>query len=169
MKTFTKISLLCIISLCLTVTVSFAQEAQEAQDAQDLAIEDQKMTIETEDMATEAEMYFASGSVIEATETQIIISEYDFDAGQDTKITYQVNAQTQLEGVAAVADIKPGDDVEIEYQLVGDQKIATRVEKYAPEVAEEVEPAVPSAEMEKMNEETQQQLNTEAEAMETNN
>ncbi len=122
MKKFTKISLLCILSLCFVASFSFAQGA--------------------EDMATEAEMYFASGIVTEVSEAQIVISEYDFDAGQEVKVAYQVNAQTQLEGVAAIVDIRPGDDVEIEYQLTGDQKIATRIEKYAPETGEEeMEPA----------------------------
>jgi hypothetical protein len=158
MKTFIKISLLCIISFGLMASVSFAQEAQD-------------MAAETEDMATEAEMYFASGSVVEATDAQIVISEYDFDAGQETNIAYQVNAQTQFEGVVGAADIKAGDDVEIEYQLTGEQKIATRVEKYAPE--EDAEPmeaeGTETQAMETMQEETEQQLNNEGAAIETNN
>jgi len=166
MKTLIKISLLCIISLCLVASVSFAQEATNT------VTEAGNMTAENEDMAAETEMYFASGSVVEATATEVIISEYDFDAGQETQVAYQINAQTQLEGVASAADIKAGDDIEIEYQLSGDQKIATRIEKYAPEATEDIQPISDEAKAqasEKMNEETQQRLQAEGEEIETNN
>lgn len=165
MKALLKISLLCIVSLCFLSSISFGQEAGNAvaQNETDMA---------TDDMAAEAEMYFASGTVAEVTASQIVISEYDFDAGQETKVAYQVNSQTQFEGVAAVGDIKAGDDIEIEYQLAGDQKVATRVEKYAPEAMDDLNSAsdeVKAQAAEKMNEETQQQLKTEGENIETNN
>jgi len=166
MKTLVKISLLSIISLFLTASLSFAQEAgNEVATAANT-------TMQNEEMATEAEMYFASGTVAEASGAQIVISEYDFDAGQETKVAYQVNAQTQFEGVASAVDIKAGDDIEIEYQLAGDQKIATRIEKYTPEADEEVQPT-PGQDTtqtnDEMNAETQQQLNEEGTAIETNN
>lgn len=164
MKKFVKILSLCILSFCFLTSFSFAQEA--------------------EDTATEAEMYFASGSVAEVTATQIGISEYDFDAGQEIKVSYEINAQTQFEGATTASEIKAGDDVEIEYQTVGDKKIATRIEKYAAEdienpeealpVTEEVAnsektlPAVGTKNEELLNEETQEQLKEEGSETETN-
>ena len=127
MRTVVRISLFCVCCLCVVANASWAQDAQNAVQEMENAVD------ETEEMATEAEMYFASGTVVEASDTQIVISEYDFDAGQEANVAYQINAQTQLEGVSGVADFKAGDDIEIEYQLTGDQKIATRIEKYAPE------------------------------------
>ncbi len=113
MGRFIKILSVCALSFCFIAGASFAQEKA--------------------DTATEAEMYFASGSVAEISATQVTISEYDFDAGQETKVSYEINAQTQFEGAAGATDIKAGDDVEIEYQAAGDKKIATRIEKYAAE------------------------------------
>lgn len=92
-----------------------------------------------EEMSMEAEMYFASGVVAESTAAQMVISEYDFDAGQEVKVAYQINAQTQFEGVPGYADIKAGDDVEIEYQVSGDQKLAIRIEKYTSDMMEDVD------------------------------
>ncbi|MCX5681956.1 MAG: hypothetical protein NT079_06805 [Candidatus Omnitrophica bacterium] len=167
MGKFIKILSACAFSLCFIAGISFAQEAA--------------------DTATEAEMYFASGSVVEATAAQIIISEYDFDAGQETKVSYEINAQTQLEGATGISEIKAGDDVEIEYQTVGDKKIATRVEKYAAEdtgagaveeptgdagegaAATEVKNAVETKNEELLNDITEKKLEKEGEKIETEN
>jgi hypothetical protein len=154
-----KVLCACVFSLCFIAGLSFAQEV--------------------ENTATEAEMYFASGSVIEASATKIVIAEYDFDAGQETNVEYEVNVQTQFEGAAGAADIKKDDDVEIEYQVSGDKKIATRVEKYAAEDTENVEnmesdetvetpaPMLGTQKEDRFNEMEEQDLNNEAEQVET--
>jgi len=131
---------LCVLSFCSFAAISCAQEMVD------------------EGMPMEAEMYFASGVVDEASATQVVILEYDFDAGQEVKVAYQINAQTQFEGVPGYADIKSGDDIEIEYQVNGDQKIAIRIEKYTADMMEDVdtmsdaaEDVVQSATAEKIN------------------
>jgi hypothetical protein len=152
MKKFAKILFLSAFLVCTALGFSFAQE--------------------TEDTATEAEMYFASGSVAEASAAKIVIFEYDFDAGQETKVSYEINAQTQFEGAAGALEIKVGDDVEIEYQSVGDKKIATRIEKYAAEdMGTEDEAVAPVEEIKKSetkNDLMEKKLEKENEATETN-
>ena len=84
------------------LSFSFLATSLFAQD-----IMDEEGTIETE-------MYFASGVVDSSSEGQIVILEYDFDAGQEIKVAYHLDEQTQFVGLSGYADIQPGDDVEIE-------------------------------------------------------
>lgn len=156
MEKFLKVLLLGVFALCFVAGVSFAQEM--------------------EDTATEAEMYFASGTVVEASAAKVVISEYDFDAGQEKNVSYDVNAQTQVEGAAGIADIKRDDDVEIEYQSLGDKKIATRIEKYSTEDADyykedtEAETASPismTKTEEQLNDATAKELKEEEASVET--
>ncbi len=108
-------------SLCFLATSSFAQDSM-----------DEETTIETE-------MYFASGVVDSSSEGQIVILEYDFDAGQEVKVAYSLDAQTQFVGVSGYSDIQPGDDVEIEYQVTDDKNIAIRIEKYTSDMMEDLD------------------------------
>lgn len=151
-----KVFLLGVFAFCFAAGASLAQEM--------------------EDTATEAEMYFASGTVVEASASKIVISEYDFDAGQETNVSYEVNAQTQVEGAAGMTDIKRDDDVEIEYQALGDKKIATRIEKYSTEDmdyyeegtgAEATSPISMTKTEEQLNDATAEELKKEGASIET--
>lgn len=108
-----RIFIIAVLAIVAATEISLAQDAQGTE--------------------SEAEMYFAAGTVVEASANTIVISEYDFDAGQESSVSYDVTAQTEFFGAASALDLKRGDDLEIEYQAVGDKRIAIRVEKYAAE------------------------------------
>lgn len=141
------LSFLGLISFSFLATSLFAQ-----------GVMDEEATIETE-------MYFASGVVDLSSADQIVILEYDFDAGQEVKVAYHLDGQTQFVGVSGYADIQPGDDVEIEYQMAGDKNIAIRIEKYTSDMMEDLDSTL-DASADRVQAATADRLNAENAAVE---
>ena len=75
----------------------------------------------------------AYGSVVSVAESQITISEYNYDTDQEEAIMYVVNDNTIFEEMAGIGDLQPGEEVEILYLMEGTQRTAVMVSRYAEE------------------------------------
>ncbi len=71
----------------------------------------------------------AFGSVVKASETQIVISQYNSEQEMDQEVTYTVDPQTHIEGATTVAEIAAGEEVEILYEEMDGNKIARFISK----------------------------------------
>lgn len=71
----------------------------------------------------------AFGSVVKASETEIVISQYNSEQEMDQEVTYVVDPQTHLEGAAAAAEIAAGEEVEILYEEMEGKKVARFISK----------------------------------------
>jgi hypothetical protein len=99
-----------VILLFSVVGISYAQEVAEETD-------------------------YSFGTVKSVTGDQLVVTEYDYEADKDVDITYTVDPAAKLENVDAVANIKAGDSIEIDFISKDGKKIAKAlsVEKPLPE------------------------------------
>ncbi|GEM_PF-4261587 len=71
----------------------------------------------------------AFGSVVKASESNIVISQYNSEQEMDQEVTYTVDPQTHLEGATTVAEIAAGEEVEILYEEIDSSKVARFISK----------------------------------------
>lgn len=71
----------------------------------------------------------AFGSVVKASETEMVISQYNSEQEMDQEVTYTVDPQTHLEGAATAAEIAAGEEVEILYEELDGKKVARFISK----------------------------------------
>lgn len=75
------------------------------------------------------ETSFSYGVVKIAAVDQITVTEYDFDKEEDVEVVYAINAETKFVNFGSIAELKEADEVDIEYRLEGDKRIAVSVSK----------------------------------------
>lgn len=75
------------------------------------------------------ETSFSYGVVKIAAVDQITVTEYDFDKEEDVEVVYAINAETKFVNFSSIAELKEADEVDIEYRLEGDKRIAVSVSK----------------------------------------
>ena len=89
---------------------------------------------------------YSFGVVVKVSAKQIVLREYDYEKDQEIEITYMINPETGLNGVASIDEIKANDNVEIYFQEREGQKIAEVIAKEeAPIEAKQEDTAVPPA------------------------
>lgn len=71
----------------------------------------------------------AFGSVVKASEAEMVISQYNSEQEMDQEVTYTVDPQTHLEGAATAAGIAAGEEVEILYEEMDGKKVARFISK----------------------------------------
>ena len=71
----------------------------------------------------------AFGAVVKASETEIVISQYNSEQEMDQEVAYTVDPQTHLEGAATAAEIAAGEEVEILYEEMDGKKVARFISK----------------------------------------
>ncbi len=75
------------------------------------------------------ETSFSYGVVKIAAVDQITVTEYDFDKEEDVEVVYAINAETKFVNFSSIAELKEADEVDIEYRLEGDKRIAVSVSR----------------------------------------
>lgn len=63
----------------------------------------------------EADLEFTYGTVVSISGDQVVISVYDYEMDAEAEVTYQVDDQTVYDGIASLAEVAAGDEVDIEY------------------------------------------------------
>ncbi len=58
---------------------------------------------------------YSWGTVAEISDNQIVIVEYNYETEEEQKETYTIAPDVELLGIAALSEIKVGDDVEFRY------------------------------------------------------
>ena len=90
-----------------------AQEAEPDQEVEPVPEAEQ-----------EPELEYAFGTVKSVGNGEIVVSELDYDSGQGKDEVYAVDPNVELHNAASLAQIVPGDEVDIDYQVEGDKKMA---------------------------------------------
>ena len=98
-------ALLFLMVICLTATLSSLSFAQESG------------LLESE---------YSTGKVIDVSEKQITISQYDYESQDMVEVSYAITENTAIEN-ATLQDITNGDQVEIIYAADGSNKVAKNI------------------------------------------
>ncbi|MBF0387045.1 MAG: hypothetical protein HQL20_04230 [Candidatus Omnitrophica bacterium] len=72
---------------------------------------------------------FSFGKVISVVDGVVTVKEYDFTKDADVETVYTVTAETELGNVNAVADLKAGDDIVIDYLEKDGKRVVTTLVK----------------------------------------
>ena len=71
----------------------------------------------------EEDTEYTYGTVTKIAGDQVTISEYDFEADKDVEMTYQVDPKAEFENVKSAAEVKVGDNIEIDYLVKDGKKV----------------------------------------------
>ena len=122
------------LSLSFFLSPVFAQDAKT--ETAPVAESQEPVEVETE---------FSFGTVKSLADTQLVVSEYDYESNADVDVTYQVSGETAFENVGSLKEIAVGDSVDIDYLVNGDQKKAVAITVEKP-LTEDEEAALDAAE-----------------------
>ena len=75
----------------------------------------------------EEETDYSFGTVKSVSGDQMVVSEYDYESDKDVDVTYAADPAVKLENVDAVANIKAGDSVEIDFVTKDGKKVAKTI------------------------------------------
>ena len=70
------------------------------------------------------EVEYAFGTVKKAAADQVLISEFDYDTGEEKEVSYQLDPKVEISGAASVAEIAPGDEVDVDYVTRQEKRVA---------------------------------------------
>ena len=136
-------TMLIIFSFSISARLSplFAQEKTETLSAPAPMNETMKESMNdlndvSENTAEEADLGkdedFAFGTVVSVGDNSLTILEYNFDTEQEVQMTYEANAETKYENVAALKELMANDEVEVNYKEQDGKKVATFISKDLP-------------------------------------
>lgn len=81
------------------------------------------------------ETEYSYGTVVSASNTQLVVREDDYNTGNEIEVTYILDPKLEVNNVASVKDIAAGDSVEIEYLVKDANKTALVIDVEKAEVA----------------------------------
>jgi|GEM_PF-1546705 len=91
----------------------------------------------------EDQFLYSYGEVLSVAQDQIMVREFDYATGEEKDVVYYITADTILDSVESVDQIKPSDLVDVEFMVSEDGKniareiLADRIEDYE-EIDEEI-------------------------------
>ena len=91
----------------------------------------------------EDQFFYSYGEVLSVAQDQIMVREFDYATGEEKDVVYYISADTILDSVESVDQIKPSDLVDVEFMVSEDGKniareiLADRIEDYE-EIDEEI-------------------------------
>ncbi len=68
-----------------------------------------------------------------------MINEFDYDTGEEKEASYWVDSKSEYDNVASLKEVTVGDEVDIDYLVNGDKKVAVAVSVAKPVEGEEGE------------------------------
>lgn len=74
--------------------------------------------------APEQEVDYSWGTVVAATAEAVTVEQYDYETEGYSEVSYTVAGDISLENIAAVTDLKAGDEVEVGFVLKDGTKTA---------------------------------------------
>ena len=87
----------------------------------------------------EEEPEYAFGTAKSVEGDKLVINEFDYDTGEEKEAAYWVDSKTEYDNVASLKEIAAGDEVDIDYLVKGDKKMAVAVSVAKPVEGEEGE------------------------------
>ena len=89
--------------------------------------------------SSEEEPEYAFGTAKSVEGDKLVINEFDYDTGEEKEAAYWVDSKTEYDNVASLKEIAAGDEVDIDYLVKGDKKMAVAVSVAKPVEGEEGE------------------------------
>jgi hypothetical protein len=80
--------------------------------------------VAAEEGSADEELEYTFGTVKSVGTDQIVILEFDYDSGEEKEMTYALDPKVELDNVASLKDLVQGDEVDIDYKVEGDKKVA---------------------------------------------
>jgi len=91
----------------------------------------------------EDQFFYSYGEVLSVAQDQIMVREFDYATGEEKDVVYYITADTLLDSVESVDQIKSSDLVDVEFMVSEDGKniareiLVDRIEDYE-EIDEEI-------------------------------
>ena len=87
----------------------------------------------------EEEPEYAFGTTKSVEGDKLVINEFDYDTGEEKEAAYWVDSKTEYDNVASLKEIAAGDEVDIDYLVKDDKKMAVTISVSKPVEGEEGE------------------------------
>lgn len=75
-------------------------------------------------VAPEQEVDYSWGTVVQATAEGITVEQYNYETEGYDQVSYTVASDISLENIAAITDLKAGDEVEVGFVIKDEKKVA---------------------------------------------
>ena len=72
---------------------------------------------------------YSYGTIVRASASEIVLSEYDLATDGDIEVTYKVDSKIEMENIKSLDEIKAGDNVDIDYVEKDGAKTAVYIAK----------------------------------------
>ena len=82
------------------------------------------------------ELEYTFGTVKSVSPSQIVITEFDYDTGEEKEMAYDIDPKVELNNAKSIQEITQGDEVDIDYKMDGEKKIAQVISVAKPLPAE---------------------------------
>jgi hypothetical protein len=69
----------------------------------------------------EEEPEYAFGTVKSVSKDQLVVTEFDYDTGEEKEVAYSIDPKAEISGVNSLQEVASGDEVDVDY-LVKDGK-----------------------------------------------
>jgi len=105
-----KVALMLMVFFCVCgLTLSIAQDEYEYE--------------------TKETIGYSYGRIISVSSTKLDVSEFDLDSDEMVQMSYVINSDTEFVNVESYSDLMIDDEVEIEFEKAGEEKIARTITK----------------------------------------
>ncbi|MEI6437829.1 MAG: hypothetical protein WCO69_03650 [Candidatus Omnitrophota bacterium] len=122
-------SVVLVSLLIVRSTPAHAQDAAPAAAPAAAVTADAAVAPAAPAAVTTEEDKFSFGKVISVADGVVTVKEYDFAKDVDVETSYSVTAETELGNINAVADLKAGDDIVIDYLDKEGKRVVTTLVK----------------------------------------
>ena len=78
-------------------------------------------------LAQEESMNYSWGEVVKVSPEEITVSEYSYDLEKEIDVVYKIEPDVKLKNVTSINNLNEGDSVEIDYVIVGADKVAKAI------------------------------------------
>lgn len=80
---------------------------------------------------------YAFGTVKSVAKDQIVVTEFDYDTGEEKEVAYSIDPKAEISGVSALQDVAAGDEVDVDYLVKDGKNVAVALSFAKPVEVEE--------------------------------
>lgn len=80
---------------------------------------------------------YAFGTVKSVAKDQIVITEFDYDTGEEKEVAYSIDPKAEISGVSSLQDVAAGDEVDVDYLVKDGKNVAVALSFAKPVAVEE--------------------------------
>lgn len=80
---------------------------------------------------------YAFGTVKSVAQDQIVVTEFDYDTGEEKEVAYSIDPQAEISGVSSLQEVAAGDEVDVDYLVKDGKNVAVALSFAKPVEVEE--------------------------------